>query len=160
MSGEKEANGITAVFGALALAAGVLFASSGWSGYERDRSLRAITERTEAQIVALDVRRDAKGDREHLVRYRFTLADGRSFEVERAVDGTAWRKLKIGSPLTVVYRPEDPNQGFPLSGGATSAGLARLAVAIGGVMALGGLALLGVVARRLYRRPRDGRPAP
>jgi len=151
-----EGLGIAAVFGSLFLAGGGLLAFGGWGAWDRDSGLLDHGLRTQAVVVALDRIPDALGDTSHLVRYRFTLPDGRVFERQRHLPATDWRALQVGGPVTVVYQADDPTRGYPLKGGGvTSPAAAWLALGMGGLLAAGGGALLVVVVHRLFRRVRQ-----
>ena len=128
MSGETEGNGIVMVFGALFLSVGLVLTFGVWGAFERDRMLLLVGDRAQAQVIALDTVRDTQGDSDYLVRYRFSVPVGRIVERQRRLNASAWRKLKVGGPVTVVYAADDPMRSFPLGGGVTSAAAVGLSL--------------------------------
>lgn len=155
MSDDAEGNGIATVFGVLFLAVGLLFTFGVWGAFERDRMLLLVGERAQAQVVALDMIRDTLGDSDYLVRYRFSGPGGQVVERQRHLNKSAWRKLKVGGPVTVVYAADDPMRSFPLGGGVTSAGAVGLSLLIGTPLGLAGGALLAVAGLRKVRSLRQ-----
>jgi hypothetical protein len=153
---DEEHNGIALTFGLLFFGSGLFFVVGTWGAYHRDTSLLSVGQRAEAQVVALERIRDSgqDGSSDHLVRYRITLPDGSVVEKQAGLDRSSWQSLKVGGPIEVVYDPDQPRTGFPVGGGVTSLFIVWLATVFGSVLALGGLSLLVVLAKRFARRLR------
>jgi len=152
----REDNGIAIAFGLLFLGGGLLFSVGSWGAYVRDTTLLDTGTRVQAQVVALERIRDSgqDGSTDHLVRYRFTTPDGHTVEKQGGLGEAAWRTLRVGGPVEVVYSPDNPTKGLLVGGGVTSLGMVVLSSVFGGVMGSFGLVLLASVARRFWTRGR------
>lgn len=150
----QDDNGIAIGFGLLFLGGGLVFSVGSWGAYVRDTTLLDTGTRVQAQVVALERIRDTgqDGSTDHLVRYRFITPDGRTVERQGGLGEAAWRALRVGGPVAVVYSPDNPSKGLLVGGGVTSLGMVLLASLFGVVMGTFGIVLLASVARQYWTR--------
>lgn len=149
---------IAVIFGLLFLCGGLVFVVGSLGAYHRDTTLLATGERTQAQVVALERIRDTgpDGSTDHLVRYRFTAPDGRTIVKQSGLGRSSWEQLRVGGPVEVVHRADDPTKAMLVDGGVTSLAMVLVASLFGLLMGAGGGALLAAVAWRFRRRSRGG----
>jgi hypothetical protein len=90
--------------------------------------------------------------RSYHVTYRFSTPEGQDFEGASTIYSETWDNLADGGPISITYLP-----GEPLTNrveGRTDFGSAAVRVLMGGLLALGGAALLFWDGRRFLRNRR------
>ncbi len=89
----------------------------------------------------------------HHVTYRFTTPEGKAFEGSASVYADTWDALVQGGPIRIMYLADEPTTSR--IEGRTALGSALAQVIMGGLLALGGGALLFWDMRRLLSKRRS-----
>jgi hypothetical protein len=117
-----------------------------------------LERRTQSSVGMIDLETGGVDSSEdHLVRYRFEDAGGRTLEREGSVSEAEYGRLTVGSPVTVIYDAADPASSRLLT--ESDPDLFSVLVASGGVGSLASILfglLLATDARRRRRLVRDG----
>lgn len=109
-----------------------------WGAYFADSSIQTNGARAGGDVLEKTYIRSTEGDSSFLLTYRFTLPSGQSVVSLHGVTKAYWTTLSVGSVLTILYSPTDPQRNFPEGFGVTSL-LAPVAITVV-FGAVGGLA--------------------
>ncbi len=151
---DRLAMGLAALF----VVVGLVFAIGSWGAYLTDTQIAREGGRATGTITDKSVSR-GDDDTDYLLRYRFTLPDGRWQTGQHGIAKADWATRKIGAPLDVSYDRLRPSRNFPAGYGVTSLGMTIFLSVFGAVFAAFGAAILVAPWKWPADRPRPPRGA-
>jgi hypothetical protein len=146
--------------GAVFLLLGVLFLFIAGSILLEEERYQQQGVRAEAVTMAKALRRaTADSETAYEITYRFSVAEGSSYEQTESVPVHLWESVEEGSPLTVEYVPGEPGSARVVRDSSEEKIVAIVMLSVGGVMALIGLVVLKGAFSRRHARDQTSVPA-
>jgi hypothetical protein len=107
---------------------------------------KTITSSSSVSIL----KRPQSSNPNYYVTYRFSTPEGKEFEGSAGVYSETWHNLAEGGPVQIMYLPAEPLTNR--TEGRTDLGSAIVSLLMGGLLALGGGALVFWDLRRFLRK--------
>lgn len=138
-------------FGSIWLLVGLPFVLLAGYFIQQERQLATSGQIVDATVLTKDVGR-AGDSVHHSVTYRFTTADGRTFEGKSEIPEAAWNSLTERGPVSVQYLPNRPSVNRVV--GATKMTLLLIFTFVGTLLSIAGGTIVAVSLRHARTRRR------